>query len=552
MTSDSTLARNDTSPAVLASAIPEAVDGGDQPGRITRRRGMGGGAGGGAGALSSIWSGLFNLVAFLGPRSLFGILVLLFIIWLSFLGINMAGGMTVGEAAVSAFPATVDYVARLLHGDLGMTGIASGSLIAVPVQEVIAVLLPRSFALLGLSVLLATITGLILGIRAAASGGKRSLGVLVATIIGISIPSFFAAFLLQFLVIQITQTAGRAILPAGGFGWDTHLILPVLVLAARPLAQITRITFVSVGEVRSEDYVRTAKSKGLRNYQVTFRHVLRNAAIPILTTIGVSVRFALASLPIVESFFGWPGAGAALLKGIAQQDSNLVVALFLCFGLFFIVLNILLELSYRLIDPRLWRKPAYISSKSRSTPKEFLQSAVEYGQEILHNNPITDLFKQLREMGSSFRAKSVEQKDSVDDLESEELLRPSRKIGWEAAIRNFPFMFGGILVVLIVVIILFGPNLSPNSPYHTQGLVMVDGQLTSPPFAPSEEYPFGTDALGRGILSLLLAGAQQTLVLGILVVGARLLVGVLLGAIAGWTNGSWADRLIMGTSEALA
>ena len=157
----------------------------------------------------------------------------------------------------------------------------------------------------------------------------------------------------------------------------------MLVLAARPLAQITRISFVSISDVKVEDYVRTAKSKGLSNYQVTLRHVIRNAAIPILTTVGISVRFALASLPIVESFFGWPGAGAALLKGIAQQDSDLVVALFLCFGLLFILINITLEFSYRLIDPRLWHPPAHLASRSRRRTLDFLRGVVDYTWELL-------------------------------------------------------------------------------------------------------------------------------------------------------------------------
>jgi len=552
MAANRSLSRNEETTALFSSSIPESVDAGTRPEKVEKKLRSGAGPEKESTRRGSIWSGLLNLLAFLGPRILFGILVLLFIIWLSYLGLNMAGGMAVGEAALDALPDTLTYVERLLHGDIGLTGIASGSLIAVPVSEVVAVLLPRSLGLLGLAVLLATVVGLFLGVRAANRGEKRSLGVLIATIIGISIPSFFAAFILQYIVIRITQGVGKTLLPAGGFGWDTHMILPVLVLAARPLAQITRISFVAVSEVRSADYVRTAKSKGLRNYQITIGHVMRNAAIPILTTVGISLRFALASLPIVESFFGWPGAGAALLKGIAQQDSDLVVALLLSFGLLFIIINILLELSYRLIDPRLWHKPAHIAAKSRSRPIDLFRGVVDYGQEILTNNPLTDLYKRIQDRGDTRKSKALTPLGEVEQAESDQLLPPSRKLGWQAAVRNFPFMIGGIFVLVLIAIIFFGPNMAPNSPYHTQGLVMVDGQLMPPPFPPTETYPLGTDALGRGILSLLLAGAQQTLVLGLLVVGARILVGVLLGAIAGWTDGSWMDRLIVGISEALA
>jgi ABC-type dipeptide/oligopeptide/nickel transport system permease component len=535
---------------LMASATTEPVGVGSGSRGSAGERGDGSGPGQDSTARGSRWDGLLNLLAFLGPRLLFGVLVLLFIIWLSYLGLNMAGGMSVGEAALNAFPDTVAYVQRLLQGDIGTTGIAGGSLLSVPVGEVVAVLLPRSLGLVGLSVLLATVLGLILGARAANRGAKRSLGVLVATIVGISIPSFFAAFLLQWLVITLTKQTGRPVLPVGGFGWDAHLVLPVIVLAARPLAQITRISFVSISDVNDEDYVRTARSKGLKNYQISIGHVMRNAAIPILTTVGISVRFALAILPIVESFFGWPGAGAALLKGIAQQDEDLVVALLLCFGLLFILINLILEFSYRLIDPRLWQQPAYIAAGKRGRPLDSLRGAVDYAKDLLANNVATGWYKQIRDRSAPVSTLGTTTIASV--RETDDALPPTRKTGWRAAARNLPFMVGGLLVLAIIAIIFFGPYLAPNSPYHTQGLVMIDGQLTSPPFAPNETYPLGTDALGRGILSLILAGAQQTLVLGLLVVGTRIVVGVILGSLAGWTSGSWMDRLIVGTSEALA
>jgi peptide/nickel transport system permease protein len=417
----------------------------------------------------------------------FGALVLLFIIWLSLFGINMAGGMSAGEAFREAFPDSAAYIERLLQGDLGLTGIASGSLLAVPVQEVVAVIIPRSLGLLGISVLLATVIGLILGLQSAYRGSRRSLSVLVATIIGISIPSFFAAFLLQWLVIRVTQQTGRPLLPVGGFGWDTHLILPVIVLAARPLAQITRISFVSISDVKGEDYIRTARSKGLKNRQVTLGHVMRNAAIPILTTVGISFRFALASLPIVESFFSWPGAGASLLKGIAQQDSDLVVALLLIFGLLFILINIVLEFCYRLIDPRLWQRPAHISSRSGTKPVDLLRGAVDYAQDVLTNNALTDVYRQFREVRIAEPSPKSEVKSSGTGEENIDTTLPaSRRTGWQAAVRNLPFMTGGLIVAGLIAIIFFGPNLAPNSPFHTLGLKTIYGQLTPTPFPPDE------------------------------------------------------------------
>ena len=281
-----------------------------------------------------MWTGI---ALFCVQRLGFGCLVLLSIVYLSYLGLDMAGGTDLGPAAASSLARTATYVAALLRGDLGLTTAGSDTALPRPVSEVIAERLPNSLGLLALSLLLAALVGCTLGVLAARSGPRWSLGVLLITLFGISVPSFFAAFLLQWGAISYTRWQGRPLLPVGGFGWDRHLVLPVLVLAARPIAQITRIAFVSVQEVLAQDYVRTAQSKGLRDARVMAVHVFRNAAIPVLTTVGISLRFALSSLPLVEFYFGWPGVGFSLLKGIAQRDDNLTVALLLCLGILFIL-----------------------------------------------------------------------------------------------------------------------------------------------------------------------------------------------------------------------
>ena len=217
-----------------------------------------------------------------------------------------------------AIPDSIAYIDWLLDGEMGLTTAGSDTLLALPVTQVIQERLHRSIGLLTVSLLFASLVGITLGILAVRSRSERSLAVLIASIIGISMPRFFAAFLLQWFVISLTRPAGRTTLPVGGFGWDAHLILPMLVLAMRPIAQITRMTFVSIREILSQDYIRTAYSKCLHRYQIMTAHVMRNAAIPILATVGISLRFSLSSLPVVELYFGWPGAGFTMLKGIAQ------------------------------------------------------------------------------------------------------------------------------------------------------------------------------------------------------------------------------------------
>ncbi|MBN1579992.1 MAG: ABC transporter permease subunit, partial [Anaerolineae bacterium] len=496
-----------------------------------------------------------SILFFLAQRLLFSAMVLLFIIFASYLGTDMAAGTGLAPAAERAFSKTLAYASRLLRGDLGQTTAGSDTWAPRPVVEVIVERLPRSLGLLGISLCFSAVAGILLGIFSARGRSRRSLSVILLTLIGVSVPSFFAAFLLQWAVTALTRRTGRAILPVGGFGWDNHLLLPALVLSARPIAQITRITFIAVREVLAQDYVRTAQGKGLSRTRVMAVHVLRNAAIPILTTVGVSLRFCLSSLPVVEYYFSWPGVGFTLLKGIAQQDGNLTVALALCLGLLFLAVNLILELSYRLIDPRLLNTSARVALGERQTPWAAARSAWDALRALVVDNAFVHWLKRF---GDREKGEPAFQRPALPPASSAENETPDRSVRTGLAtfkgilIYDVPLIVGGLLILGLIVVVFLGPRLAPNSPYHTQGLTMVDGQLTTPPFAPGEDYPWGTDVLGRGMMSLVLAGAQQTLILAVLAVVARTVVGVLLGALAGWAQGGVLDRLIVSLSEVIA
>jgi peptide/nickel transport system permease protein len=183
--------------------------------------------------------------------------------------------------------------------------------------ELVATTFKRSAGLLLVSMGLATALGVPLGIALAMARRKGGASlVLPLSILGVSTPSFLLAMLFWAINFGLHRKLGIPALPPTGFGWDLHLVMPALVLAARPLAQIAQVTYVSLSEVLGEDYIRTARSKGLHWRTVLNRHALRNVLIPILTTLGTSLRFSLASLPVVEYFFLWPGVGLTLLKAI--------------------------------------------------------------------------------------------------------------------------------------------------------------------------------------------------------------------------------------------
>ncbi len=469
-------------------------------------------------------------ITFLGQRLLFGVMVLSFITYASFLGLDMARGVPFQKAAGDGIVKTLDYAADALQGDLGETSSGSVSLLPKPVVEVVPDVLVRSLGLLGAALLLSAIIGVLLGVMIAGKRSGVTLIALLGSIAGVSVPSFFAALLLQLGAIKFTQVYGRSILPVGGFGWDKHIILPMLVLAARPLAQITRVTYITVEDVLKQDYVRTAYSKGLRSFYVTAVHVIRNAAVPVLTTIGLSLRFALSSLPIVEYYFGWQGVGFTLLQSISNRDDNLTIVLVLCLGILFILINLLLDFSYIVIDPRLRDLKANITAGNTGLidrGKRFFTNI----RGLLSEKPWRNWFRKNPESGPSpFKAIIDSREGDFSYYDSLEMGKDQIRVWIKGTLGNPALVIGFIVVAAMVCVMFFSPQLSPHSPYTTQGLTYTDGEFLVPPFEPDQTYPWGTDPIGRDLMSLIISGAQQTFTLGIFVVAVRLVVGFLLGA----------------------
>ncbi len=295
-------------------------------------------------------------------RLAFTLAVSLGIVFFAFFGMRMARNSTSPAPSYNPLPAaeyawtsTVDYVGNLLRGDMGTITVRSGrSSRQVSVAQMIGDAYPKSMGLLLISLLVAGLIGIPVGVFAAIHRRSPvSLGTMTATLIGVSVPSFFAAALLQIAEIYWFRATGVRLVPVGGFGWDAHLVIPTLVLAARPLAHLARIAYMTFSEILEQDYIRTAHAKGLYDTMVTRGHAYPNAAVPVLTALGVSLRFSLGSLPVVEYFLGWPGIGAALLDAIRNRQDIGVAGMALVIGLTFMLVNVLLDISYRYVDPRL-------------------------------------------------------------------------------------------------------------------------------------------------------------------------------------------------------
>lgn len=300
------------------------------------------------------------MLSFLLRRLAFIAVVAIAIIFFVFLGMRMTrnstaprGDFRIARHAQEALEDTEQFIANAVQGDFGSVQVSRDR--SVPVRQVLLDTYFKSMGLLITSLVVSLALGLAVGVVASLrQSSTASFALLSATIIGVSIPSFFVAMLLQVLAINLVQRYGLRVAFTGGFGWDwRHMIFPVIVLSVRPVAYITRVTFVTLGAIFFEDYIRTANAKGLSRRQVVGGHALRNAAVPILTAGAISLRFALGALPVVEYFFGWPGLGDRMLSGIQNGEVELVATLALALGATFLLVNLALDVLYRFIDPRI-------------------------------------------------------------------------------------------------------------------------------------------------------------------------------------------------------
>ena len=237
----------------------------------------------------------------------------------------------------------VTFVGRALQGDLG-TSIRSGQ----PVLAEIAARLGPTAALTGAAMLIAITLGLTLGTLAAVSRSPLlETFIMTFAMLGISMPTFWSG-LLFILLFALTLDW----LPVTGSGLS-GLVLPAVTLALPSAAVLARITRSSLLEVLDQDYIRTARSKGLVERVVTYKHGLRNAFIPILTIIGLQVGGLMAGSVIVESVFARPGIGRFAVNAILARDFPQIQGIVLLAGLVYVLVNALVDLFYGVLDPRI-------------------------------------------------------------------------------------------------------------------------------------------------------------------------------------------------------
>src|SRR5215510_4298526 len=301
--------------------------------------------------------------AFLVRRLLHAIFVVWGVVTVVFFLVRLTGDPTAFLVDQTATPAELAHARHLLGLDRPLHVQYVNFLLAVPrgdfgmsmrekrpaMRMVLEYLWPATVELTLAAILLSTLPAIPLGVLSATHKDTAVDHLSrISSLLLQSMPSFW----LGMVLILICAVQFQGLLPSYGAGSLRHLILPSVTLAAAPLAQNVRLIRAGMLEVLSQDYVRTARAKGITERWVIYRHALRNAAIPVMTVTGLSLGFMLSGAIIIETVFSWPGLGRLLVQAVPGRDFPVIQAGVFVFALIFVALNLLVDLLYAVVDPR--------------------------------------------------------------------------------------------------------------------------------------------------------------------------------------------------------
>ena len=488
----------------------------------------------------------------------------------------------------------VRFLGQLVHGDLGISYIYH-----IPVTSLIGTAFPYSAELAVLGFSIAAVFGVGLGMVAALrSNSWIDTSVKTLALVGQSVPTFWLGLLL-ILLFAVTLRW----LPVFGLGGFNNLLLPSLTLCATPLAEIARLTRSSTLEVLRADHIMFERSKGVSNLTL-IRHLMRNAALPVITLLAIELGGLLAGTVVVETLFAWPGLGQLAINSVRVRDYSVIQGIVLFEAVIFVFINLLVDLSYGLLDPRVrlgtvnprrrrWRNGvvalsmrnlfgsrarAVVPEAGPATPAAYAALPAGAGCETSDSEESESADFLAMPPHTSVALDSVPSSTIVmgpgrltvidDDVETRELIAgrvdqpESNATGVTAQPRDqararrrfslriphgFPRISFSVLVLFIVAGV-FGPLLAPHNPEHADLAL----SLTPPGFQAggSWSYPLGTDVLGRDVLSRLLYGARESLLVAAAAVVISGAVGLFAGVVAGYIGGR-VDALLMRTVDAV-
>jgi peptide/nickel transport system permease protein len=245
-----------------------------------------------------------------------------------------------------------NYVGRMFQGDMGRS-VKSG----LPVLSELSNRLPNTLLLTSVSLVLSAVIGIPIGVFSATrprswfDGGSMTFALL-----GVSMPIFWLGLMLMILfAVLLPRWLGLSgpLLPPTGSGTWRHLVMPAVALAASSMAIQARMTRACMLEVLRQDYVRTARAKGLKDQKVIYKHALRNAMLPIITIIGLQFGTLLGGAVITETVFAWPGIGRLLVDAIGFRDYPVIQGAVLVIAAGFVLTNLVVDVAYAYLDPRI-------------------------------------------------------------------------------------------------------------------------------------------------------------------------------------------------------
>ena len=239
-----------------------------------------------------------------------------------------------------------------LQGDLGVSMFSN-----IPVTELMAQRMGPTVSLAFTTMLVAVVIAITLGVLAAwKAGSLLDRAVMGLAVTGFSVPVFVVGYIMVYFIAlkwRLLPVQGYVPMSEGFWPWLRHLILPSFALGLGYVALIARITRGSMLEVLSEDYIRTAAAKGVASVPMLLRHALKNAAVPIITVIGIGVALLISGVVITESVFNIPGIGRLVVDAISRRDYPIIQGVMVVFAGVYVLINLVIDITYSFIDPRI-------------------------------------------------------------------------------------------------------------------------------------------------------------------------------------------------------
>ena len=241
------------------------------------------------------------------------------------------------------------YLSNMLRGDFGISFTQQNR----QVNDIIRDHFPVS-AMLGLLAICFSATGGILwgALTAVYSNRLPDFIIMFLVILGISVPSFVFAALGQLLLVKLNAALGYSIIPIAGWGTIWHMLVPSLILGLGTMALLTRLMRSSMLDIRNEDYIKTARAKGLSTLRIFFKHQLRNAVLPVITVLGPQIAAITTGGFVVELVFAIPGLGRYFVQAVQQLDYTVIMGTTVFYGAFLVLMVIVVDVLYGFIDPR--------------------------------------------------------------------------------------------------------------------------------------------------------------------------------------------------------